>query len=160
MTWFSMLVLAAIFGAVFFVAAFLSASGKHQHANMETSQVIPGGYAHLPHSTCHRPECMRANQDDAQYCGACGADLHDDSRRYHVLLTATGPSKIYAIKMIRRSLKLGLKEAKDIADRPPQVVGLHLNEEQARRLCEGFTRAGSTVETRLAAPTDSSMHAA
>ncbi len=169
----SILIILAIFFGPFLIEAlfyilrslFAGESGSsHRRPEMENAiyferKLADVNQSSLPRGACHQPECLRENREDARFCGACGADLHDPARRYHVLLLDTGTAKVSAIKMIRKALKVGLKEAKDLADRPPQLVGLHLNEEQARRLSEGFMRAGSTVETRLAAPAGSSTQA-
>ena len=105
---------------------------------------------HQSSSTCHVTNCARENPPHAAFCAGCGVSLTDGSRRYHVVLIDPGSAKISTIKHIRKSLRIGLKEAKELANTLPQIVGMRLPHEQAIELVKKFNKAGARVDLRLA----------
>jgi uncharacterized protein (TIGR02996 family) len=71
------------------------------------------------------------------------------ARRYDVELISAGSNKIMAIKSIRAATGLGLKDAKDIADRAgeqtPQRIRQQLDRKQADAIIAEFTGSGATL---------------
>ena len=65
-----------------------------------------------------------------------------------VWLTALGPNKISVIKEIRTATSLGLKEAKDLAERAPTLVKAGLPLADAEALAAKLKAAGATAEVR------------
>lgn len=65
-----------------------------------------------------------------------------------VWLTALGPNKISVIKEIRTATSLGLKEAKDLAERAPTLVKEGLPLADAEALAAKLKAAGATAEVR------------
>lgn len=65
---------------------------------------------------------------------------------YSVVLVNTGRKKIEVIKTIREYTKLGLKEAKDLADQTPSVLATHIDEAAAHQLARDLQAAGATVQ--------------
>lgn len=71
--------------------------------------------------------------------------------RYEVVLVAAGNAKIEVIKLVREVLGLGLKDAKDLVENPPQPVGRNLDLAGAQALERRFVAAGAAVEMRQTA---------
>jgi uncharacterized protein (TIGR02996 family) len=71
------------------------------------------------------------------------------ARRYDVELISAGSNKIMAIKSIRAATGLGLKDAKDIADRAseltPQRIQQQLDRKRADAIIAEFTGSGATL---------------
>lgn len=109
---------------------------------------------HRSSSTCHKPNCARENPPHAAFCSGCGASLTDSARRYHVVLIHVGSSQHATIKRIRKSLRIGLKEAKQLAEILPQIVGMRLPHEQAIQLAQKFRKVGARVDLCLAPSVD------
>src|SRR3989344_9299355 len=53
---------------------------------------------------------------------AGGAAAEDEKDSFDVELTAAGDQKIAVIKAVKEVLGLGLKEAKDLVEKPPAVI--------------------------------------
>jgi large subunit ribosomal protein L7/L12 len=70
-----------------------------------------------------------------------------EQSKVNVVLTDTGASKIQVIKALREiNPNLGLKEAKDITDNPPQVIKEAVPTEEANKIKEKLEAAGAKVE--------------
>jgi hypothetical protein len=70
-----------------------------------------------------------------------------------VVLTAHGEKKIRVIKVIRDSSPgLGLKEAKDLVDRPPSMIATGVSEHAAGLLASELQAAGATAAVQLPEP--------
>ena len=67
---------------------------------------------------------------------------------YQLVLLAAGTNKISAIKEVREITRLGLKEAKDLVESPPQVVAEGLTADQAETMRQAFVAIGASVEVR------------
>jgi ribosomal protein L7/L12 len=67
---------------------------------------------------------------------------------YDVILTAPGVNKISAIKAVRTHTNLGLKEAKDLIDSAPSVVGSLLTREAAQEFVRSLVDIGATAEIK------------
>lgn len=65
-----------------------------------------------------------------------------------VWLTSLGPNKISVIKEIRTATSLGLKDAKDLAERAPTLVKAGLPRADAEALVAKLAAAGATAEVR------------
>ena len=62
---------------------------------------------------------------------------------FWVILKASGPNKILTIKALREAMALGLKDAKDIADRTPAAVITVTTREEALRIAKHFQGVAS-----------------
>ena len=66
-----------------------------------------------------------------------------------VVLVDSGANKLNVIKVLRElNPNLGLKDAKDIVDNPPQVVAQKLERAKAEELKKKFEQAGAKVELK------------
>ena len=88
-------------------------------------------------------------------CQGCGAGVSgphacpgrkEENRNYNIVMTDCGPNKIQVIKVIRELTGLGLKEAKDLAERKPHsTVRFELAKRQADEEMKIFKEAGATA---------------
>jgi ribosomal protein L7/L12 len=67
------------------------------------------------------------------------------SRAGGAFLEDVGPNKIMVIKVVYDTLRLGLKESKDLVERAPCVIGEHLDAAASERLREDLRGAGARV---------------
>jgi len=67
------------------------------------------------------------------------------SRGGGAFLEDIGPNKIMVIKVVYDTLRLGLKESKDLVERAPCVIGEHLDADASARLREALRAAGAGV---------------
>ncbi len=70
---------------------------------------------------------------------------------FEVVLTAAGKSRIGVIKVVREISGLGLKEAKDLVEGPPQTVRQGISKEDAEAMRNLLTEQGATAEVRTSA---------
>lgn len=70
------------------------------------------------------------------------------SSKASVELKSTGDQKIQIIKVLREALGLGLKEAKDMADKAPVMVKEGVDKKEAEELKAKLEAAGGTVELK------------
>jgi len=75
-----------------------------------------------------------------------GATEEKDS--FDVILKDAGQQKIQVIKVVREVTGKGLKEAKDLVDKTPQVVKEKVKKEEAEELKKKLEEAGGTVEIK------------
>jgi len=67
--------------------------------------------------------------------------------KVNVILVDAGSNKIQVIKALREIIpNLGLKEAKDIVDNPPQTIKENVDVEEANKIKEKIESAGGKVE--------------
>lgn len=79
------------------------------------------------------------------------ADVGSDEEAkdsFTVVLKAGGDHKIQVIKVIRETLGLGLKEAKDLVDAAPKPVKEGAKKEEAEELKKKLEEAGATIEVK------------
>ena len=79
------------------------------------------------------------------------AVTEDAKSEYNVVLTGVGEKKIEVIKVVRDTLQIGLKEAKDMVDgaaTTPAVVKEGVKKEEAEEMKKKFEAAGATVELK------------
>ncbi len=65
---------------------------------------------------------------------------------YTVVVTDAGSQKIAVIKAVRAVTELGLKDAKDLVDKPPAVIKENVPTEEAEDMKKKLEEAGATVE--------------
>jgi ribosomal protein L7/L12 len=87
---------------------------------------------------------------NGKYCPECRNDTFDISGKYDVILTNTGWKKIYVIREIRvwSKMKLGLYEAKSMADKPPSLIAVEIPLKEGQQLKSSLEKYGATVELR------------
>ncbi len=79
------------------------------------------------------------------------AAAEEAKSEYNVVLTGVGEKKIEVIKVVRDTLQIGLKEAKDLVDgavTTPAVVKEGVKKEDAEEMKKSFEAAGATVELK------------
>ncbi len=77
---------------------------------------------------------------------AAGAAAAEEKSTVNVHLAAAGDQKIAVIKVIKETLGLGLKEAKDMVDGAPILVKDGMKKEDADALKKKIEEAGGKVE--------------
>ena len=82
--------------------------------------------------------CLIALCPGSTYAAPC-------TKGYSVILTGVGSSKMQTIKALRALTGLGLRDAKDLVEAIPAVVGRSLVKEEAIRLQMGLEEAGARV---------------
>ncbi|MEK7507282.1 MAG: 50S ribosomal protein L7/L12 [Patescibacteria group bacterium] len=75
-----------------------------------------------------------------------GAVEEKDS--FNVVLKEVGGQKIQVIKVIRDATGKGLKEAKDLADKPGSIIKEDAKKAEAEELKKKLEEAGATVELK------------
>lgn len=78
---------------------------------------------------------------------AAGAAAEEKSE-FTVVLTADGGAKIGVMKVVKESLGLGLKEAKDLVDAIPSTLKENMKKEDAEALKAAIEAAGGKVELK------------
>jgi ribosomal protein L7/L12 len=73
------------------------------------------------------------------------ADPQAAPEELDVVITASGDRKVSVIKIVRELTFLGLKEAKDLVDGPPQPVLRRVGRETAAKAKRDLEKAGATV---------------
>jgi len=86
----------------------------------------------------------------APLSGAAAAPEEEKEEKsvFNVELKTVGEKKIEAIKILRDSLGLGLKEAKDMADKVPVMVKEGIDKKSAEELKAKLEAAGCKVELK------------
>lgn len=79
---------------------------------------------------------------------AAQVEEKEEKAIFNVELKKVGEQKIQAIKVLRDTLGLGLKEAKDMADNAPVVVKEGMDKKSAEELKLKLEAAGCTVELK------------
>lgn len=88
---------------------------------------------------------MVASTSSPQAGGAEGAEEKDS---YTVILKDAGAAKIQVIKALREITGLGLKEAKEVADKAPTNVKEGVKKADADEMKAKLEEAGATVELK------------
>jgi len=104
-----------------------------------TTGVFLALYSCMISCSC-RPFCTSA--------AAAVAGPVEEKTSFTVELKDGGAQKIQVIKVIRDSLGLGLKEAKDLVDGAPKVVKENVKKEEAEELKKKIEEAGGKVELK------------
>lgn len=80
--------------------------------------------------------------------GGGGAAAAEEKTEFNVILVDSGAEKIKVIKVVREATGLGLKEAKDAAEKPPFTVKEGVKKEEAEELKKKFEEVGAKVEIK------------
>ena len=73
------------------------------------------------------------------------ASAVEEKSEFDIELTSVGEKKINVIKVIRTISSLGLKEAKDLADKAPSMVKEVVSKDEAEEIKKQLEEAGATV---------------
>lgn len=84
----------------------------------------------------------------APAAGAGEGGAAEGPSKVSVELKNTGDQKIQIIKVLREALGLGLKEAKDMADKAPIMVKEGVDKKEGEELKAKLETAGGTVELK------------
>ncbi len=79
---------------------------------------------------------------------AAASEGGEEKSAFNVEIKSTGEKKIEVIKVLRDTLGLGLKEAKDLADKAPVVVKEGMDKKSAEELKAKLETAGCVVELK------------
>jgi len=77
-----------------------------------------------------------------------GAAPAEEKSEYDVELKSPGQKKIEVIKAVRQITSLGLKEAKELVDKAPNVVKEKVSQEEAEKIKKQLEDAGAEVELK------------
>jgi large subunit ribosomal protein L7/L12 len=72
----------------------------------------------------------------------------EEKTEFNVVMTNVGANKIEVIKVIRSITNLGLKEAKDMAEKSPSTIKEGVSKEEAQKVKQQLEAAGATVEVK------------
>lgn len=79
---------------------------------------------------------------------AGGAAAVEEKTEFDVELKSAGQRKIEVIKAVRKITSLGLKEAKEVVDKAPNVVKEKISSEEAEKIKKQLEEAGAEVEIK------------
>ncbi len=79
---------------------------------------------------------------------AAGAAAAEEKSDFTAILTSDGGAKIGIMKVVKESLGLGLKEAKDLVDNLPATLKEGMKKEDADALKKAIEDAGGKVELK------------
>ena len=79
---------------------------------------------------------------------AAGGEAQEEKTSFDVELTSAGDSKIGVIKVVKATLGLGLKEAKELVDGAPAMLKTGMAQDEAKALQEEIQAAGGSVELK------------
>lgn len=79
---------------------------------------------------------------------AAGGEAVAEKDDFTVVLTSDGGAKIAVMKVVKESLGLGLKEAKDLVDNLPANLKEGMKKEDAEALQKAIEEAGGKVELK------------
>ncbi len=72
----------------------------------------------------------------------------EEKTEFDVNLKSAGDKKIQVIKVVRSVTSLGLKEAKDLVDKAPNIVKEKISKEEAEKIKKELEEAGAEVEIK------------
>lgn len=75
-------------------------------------------------------------------------EVGEEKTVFNIELKDAGSQKIQVIKAVREITGKGLKEAKDLTDRVPQVIRENVKKEEAEEIKKKLEEAGATVELK------------
>src|SRR5664279_1788878 len=76
------------------------------------------------------------------------APVAEEQSAYTVMLTSAGEQKIAVMKIVKETLGLGLKDAKDLVDAAPSTLKAGMKKEEANDLKKKIEAAGGKVELK------------
>jgi large subunit ribosomal protein L7/L12 len=77
-----------------------------------------------------------------------GGEPAEEKTEFDVNLKSAGEKKIQVIKGVRSVTSLGLKEAKDLVDKAPNLVKEKISKEEAENIKKQLEEAGADVEIK------------
>ena len=77
-----------------------------------------------------------------------GEPAGEEKKEFDVVLKSAGPSKISVIKLVKEITGKGLKEAKELVDKTPQVLKSKVKKEEAEEIKKKLESAGAEVEIK------------
>jgi large subunit ribosomal protein L7/L12 len=80
--------------------------------------------------------------------GAGAAPAEEEQSAYTVVLASAGEQKIAVMKIVKETLGLGLKDAKDLVDAAPSELKAGMKKEEANDLKKKIEEAGGKVELK------------
>jgi large subunit ribosomal protein L7/L12 len=80
--------------------------------------------------------------------GGAAAPAAEEQSAYTVMLTSAGEQKIAVMKIVKETLGLGLKDAKDLVDAAPSTLKAGMKKEEANDLKKKIEEAGGKVELK------------
>ena len=80
--------------------------------------------------------------------GGAAAPAAEEKTEFDVVLANAGDKKLNVIKVVKESLGLGLKDAKDLVDGAPKTLKEGASKEEAEALKKALEEAGATVEIK------------
>lgn len=81
--------------------------------------------------------------------GAAGAaPVAEEQSAYTVMLTSAGEQKIAVMKIVKETLGLGLKDAKDLVDAAPSTLKAGMKKEEANDLKKKIEAVGGKIELK------------
>ena len=80
--------------------------------------------------------------------GGAAAPAAEEKTEFDVVLANAGDKKLNVIKVVKESLGLGLKDAKDLVDGAPKTLKEGVSKEEAEALKKTLEEAGATVEIK------------
>ena len=79
---------------------------------------------------------------------AAAAPAAEEKTEFDVILASAGDKKLNVIKVVKESLGLGLKDAKDLVDGAPKTLKEGASKEDAEALKKALEEVGATVEIK------------
>ncbi len=80
--------------------------------------------------------------------GGAAAPAAEEKTEFDVVLASAGDQKLKVVKVVKESLGLGLKEAKDIVDGAPKTLKEGVSKEEADKIKAALEEVGATVEIK------------
>ncbi|MEK7499219.1 MAG: 50S ribosomal protein L7/L12 [Patescibacteria group bacterium] len=80
--------------------------------------------------------------------GAGAAPVAEEQSTYTVVLASAGDQKIAVMKVVKETLGLGLKDAKDLVDAAPGTLKAGMKKEEANDLKKKIEAAGGKIELK------------
>ncbi len=80
--------------------------------------------------------------------GGAAAPAAEEQAAYTVMLTSAGEQKIAVMKIVKETLGLGLKDAKDLVDAAPSTLKAGMKKEEAQALKKKIEEAGGKVDLK------------
>ena len=76
------------------------------------------------------------------------APAAEEKTEFDVILASAGDQKLKVVKVVKETLGLGLKEAKDMVDGAPKTLKEGVSKEDADKIKAALEEVGATVEIK------------
>lgn len=80
--------------------------------------------------------------------GGAAAPAAEEKTEFDVVLASAGDQKLKVVKVVKETLGLGLKEAKDIVDGAPKTLKEGVSKEEADKIKAALEEVGASVEIK------------